>query len=404
MRARVSVTAAACLALVYSCADSTDGGPPVDTAASDAGDATTSGSVDGGDGAKGAVPQIVSFTAASTKVLREASTTITATFSGGEGVVDNGVGVVRSGVPVPTPALNKSTTFSLVVTSSDGSTASATLTVDVKAELFVSVAGPPAAIHVFDDDVTDPATPKRTISGNATTFANDLGLYVSDDEIFVANFSASSIDVFDAKATGNVAPKRSIIGSSTTLFRPVGVFVEGGEVFVGDDTAALKVWNVADTGDVMPKRTITGTASGLAKTTGTWVDGTDLYVGDLTSRKVAVYPRGASGNAAPLRTFAVPGGDGAVGVLVRGNELFVMDGYGNSVTVYDKVSTAQLRRIVIAGATGDYVGQCALVANDLLCGEYVGNLVAVIPANANGTTAPSRTLSGFTKALGVFVR
>jgi hypothetical protein len=88
-----------------------------------------------------ALPTIASFVAASPSVSGSASTTLTATFSGGTGAIDHGPGKVDSGVPVSTGALTATTTFTLTVSNAAGATATKTVTVT---RLGFSATGPMA--------------------------------------------------------------------------------------------------------------------------------------------------------------------------------------------------------------------------------------------------------------------
>lgn len=82
-----------------------------------------------------AAPAIASFKAADPRVPAGTGTQLTATFSGGDGAVDGGIGAVASGIPVPTGALGQPATFRLTVTNAAGTAATATVTVDVYADV-----------------------------------------------------------------------------------------------------------------------------------------------------------------------------------------------------------------------------------------------------------------------------
>ena len=75
-------------------------------------------------------PTISAFTAAKTPITAGTGTTLTGTFTGGTGAVDNGVDAVTSGTVVPvTPAAT--TTYTLTVTGAGGATATKQATVTV---------------------------------------------------------------------------------------------------------------------------------------------------------------------------------------------------------------------------------------------------------------------------------
>jgi hypothetical protein len=98
-------------------------------------------------------PAITSFTVGSATITAGNSTTLTASFTGGTGTVDNGVSAVTSGLPV-TVKPSATTTYTLTVTNAAGASLSAQTTVTVI---------PPLAITSF-------AAGLGTITaGNSTT-------------------------------------------------------------------------------------------------------------------------------------------------------------------------------------------------------------------------------------------
>jgi hypothetical protein len=78
----------------------------------------------------GSIPTIVTFTPASSHLNPGGSTVLVANFLGGSATVDQGIGAVSSGVPIPiNPA--QSTTYTLTVTGTKGDTAVAKAVVNV---------------------------------------------------------------------------------------------------------------------------------------------------------------------------------------------------------------------------------------------------------------------------------
>lgn len=76
-------------------------------------------------------PSITTFTAAKAIVTRGTGTTLTATYGGGAGVVSGGLGALASGATLPTGPLTQDTTFTLTVTGTVGTPATATVSVQV---------------------------------------------------------------------------------------------------------------------------------------------------------------------------------------------------------------------------------------------------------------------------------
>jgi hypothetical protein len=75
-------------------------------------------------------PVITSFSAGASAIASGTSTTLTAVFSGGNGVVSNGVGAVASGTPVNISP-SSTTSYTLTVTNSAGASVTAQVTVTV---------------------------------------------------------------------------------------------------------------------------------------------------------------------------------------------------------------------------------------------------------------------------------
>jgi hypothetical protein len=350
-----------------------------------------------------AAPAITSFTAAAPTVSRGGATSLTAAFTGGVGAVNHGVGAVVSDAAADTGPINADVTYTLTVTNAAGDTATRDATVTRKKELYVSnySAG---TLAVFDQDATGDLAPKRTIGGSLTTMGSTRGLFVVNDELFMANQSQSLL-VFNVTDSGNVAPKRRIAGAATTMGAVAGVFVSGGEIFIGDQSGAMKVWNATDTGDVAPKRVLTGALTGLGQTHYTYVDGGELYVANFSVGTVTVYPATASGNTAPTRTITVPGGN-PIGLYILGNELFVSQA-GAAVRVFDKSTGALLRLISGASTTLAFTDQCSIFLGELYCAVYDTSRVVVFPSNAMGNVAPTRAIAGslttLNQSLGLFI-
>lgn len=83
-------------------------------------------------------PSITSFSPAASSITSGNNTTLTAIYSNGSGVIDQGLGTVQSGVPISTGALNTTKTYTLTV-SGAGTAATAQTTVTVVPSITVSV-------------------------------------------------------------------------------------------------------------------------------------------------------------------------------------------------------------------------------------------------------------------------
>lgn len=349
-------------------------------------------------------PVITSFVAGAPKISRGTATTVTGTFTGGTGSVDQGVGAVTTTVAAATGNLNTKTKFTLTVTNAAAEAVTATVDVDVSREIFVGTYTGNTIVVLDELAPNGVAVPKRTIAGNATTLSYPRGISVVNDEIYVANDGNSNIVVFDVMATGNVPPKRTIAGGATGLSDPTQLFVFNSEIFVGNrGGSAMSVFNFNDMGDVAPKRAVSGNLTALASPSGIAVDNGEIYVAQEGANKVNVFPIAATGNVAPTRSFNTP--NSPTGLLVSGNEVFTTStGNPTAITVFNKTTGAQLRQIA-GNQTGlDYYGeQCAIVGTDILCACYGNGSLVGFPVSGNGNIAPTRTISGLTGPLGVYL-
>ena len=349
-------------------------------------------------------PVIQSFFAPGPAVSRHVPTQLTAVFTGGKGTIDQDVGAIESGKPATTKDVPRAgATFVLTVTNGLGESVTKTLSVTTKREIVVT--GYDGDVSSFDIDAAGNVPPNRVLSTGAIGL---VGMAISNREIFVAaELGTPSISVFDLDARGTTPPKRKIMGAATGWGGDIGPYlfsVDGAEIVVADKSNAIKVWNVADNGNVAPKRSIAGAATGLDNTLGVTVTGGEILATNYAAGGAATltaYPRGASGNVAPLRTIAAS--SPPTGVVANGNELFV-GGLDGSVTVYHRTTKAQLRKISgPATLLGDNVYQCALGGDELFCASYDNGRIDVFPANASGNVAPKRTIEGLSGPVTVVI-
>lgn len=229
--------------------------------------------------------------------------------------------------------------------------------------LYISNSSANSILHFGNaSGVTGNATPNDTISGSATQLASPQYLFVdaANNRLFVANQGASSILVFEnaSSKTGNVAPDRTISGPTTTLVGPVDLAL--------DSTRDL------------------------------------LYVADGPNVLVFASASTVAGDTAPVRTIAVGFSVDAILVDSAGDRMFLADGTGNAINVYDSASTlshvvspnraisgAQTQLSAPAGLEVDSVGRL-LVSN--LAGKTIN--IYANAATANGNISPTVSISG----------
>jgi hypothetical protein len=189
--------------------------------------------------------------------------------------------------------------------------------------------------------------PKRTISGPATGLAGSTGLALDTvrDEIFVANDDTSSIAVYARTADGNVAPKRTLQGPATKLAGPLALVLDTlhdelmvvNKVVWPGGAGRVTTYRRGATGNAAPLRTIEGSLTGFDHPAGMGFDALrdEIVVSSANANALLIFRRTANGNVSPSRRIAGPstGLCGPYGVLVDSlnSELIVANsGYGQS--------------------------------------------------------------------------
>lgn len=253
-------------------------------------------------------------------------------------------------------------------------------------ELFITNDGG-NSVTVFPRTATG-GSPSRVIAGASTGISRPKGIAVDtvNNEIFVANFQANSVTVYALGANGNVAPLRTISGGATALDSPYGIEVDpvNNEVYVvnGSLFGNVTVYPRTANGNVAPSRTffgfsapadialdlvnneiaivnsnppnavivfartggpalrtIAGPATGLSAPLGVAIDAVnnEIVVANHIGITATVYPRTASGNAAPIRTISLGFQPNGVAVDTVNNEILLVS-LNNSIIVYARTA------------------------------------------------------------------
>ncbi|MFA6033895.1 MAG: DUF1566 domain-containing protein [Myxococcota bacterium] len=190
-------------------------------------------------------PNIDTFIADPNPALYGGKSSLTAIFTGGTGEINNGIGAVTSGVPVPTAILTAKTTYRLTVKGSGGKTASLDLDVNVQTVTIsdISPANPSVSAGLkkaFTAKVTGAADSSVDWSPSVDTGCGSIdssGMYNAPALEKSCSVTATShadptkskttnISVIPAPAVTSFSTAKSIItsGKSTTL---VAVFSGG---------------------------------------------------------------------------------------------------------------------------------------------------------------------------------
>ena len=134
-------------------------------------------------------PSITSFTAASSPIMVGDSTTLTAIFTNGTGVIDNGIGIISSNTAV-TISPNTSTTYTLTITNSAGTSVSSSVTVEITSIASKTLIIDHTSIALFDripQTFIDEVKKRLFIlagESHATGYGRGLELVQADDPKF----------------------------------------------------------------------------------------------------------------------------------------------------------------------------------------------------------------------------
>jgi hypothetical protein len=189
--------------------------------------------------------------------------------------------------------------------------------------------------------------------------------------------------------------------SVTATFSPVPRFLVATS-FQGPN---IEVFPVGATGDTAPLRTIAGSATTLVNPRAVAVFNDEMFVADQNAHAIDVFPVTASGNVAPVRriTGALAGLQNVTSVLVSGGELYVANqatvaGQPGVVDVFPLAASGNVAPSrVIAGI--NVPDDMAIVDGELYVVDRTGGAtgvgaILVFPASASGATVPTRVITG----------
>ncbi|MBL0275240.1 MAG: hypothetical protein IPQ24_03910 [Anaeromyxobacter sp.] len=152
-------------------------------------------------------PVIFRFAATHAALPAGSATTLTATFAGGAGAVDQGLGAVLSGVQVPTGDLAQSTSYTLTVTNAAGDSVTSTATVALL-----------------------PATSVITFTTEGETFAPVLVVEGSPDILWTFADGTTSTSRSPTKAYGSAASRpTTLMVTPWRALRRINLGYDGGD-------------------------------------------------------------------------------------------------------------------------------------------------------------------------------
>lgn len=169
----------------------------------------------------------------------------------------------------------------------------------------------------------------------------------------------------------------------------------------------ISVFPLGATGNTAPMRTIVGAATGLSLPIGIEIDDLtgDLYVGNRSGGNVLVFSDMADGNVAPLRTLTAPGLGAAQDVVVLpGGDVLVSccptcgQGAGGQPGVFHFAKGASTSDAVLGGPSNANTGLTVpsslaydSESSELYVGNSFGGAIETFAITDVGDVAPKRT-------------
>jgi hypothetical protein len=179
------------------------------------------------------MPAVTAFTASPETTHAGASVTLTATFTGGTGAIDQGVGPVTSGAPA-TASPSSSTVYTLTVTNAASSFVTAQVRVLVGGQLSLVAGVPSGAGNV---DGTGAGARFYKPAGVATDAAGNI--YVADTSNSTIRKIASDGSVTTLAGAAGLPGAADGSLTAARFHDPYGVAVDGaGNVYVADTTSS----------------------------------------------------------------------------------------------------------------------------------------------------------------------
>lgn len=254
------------------------------------------------------------------------------------------------------------------------------------------------AVAIFRADASGDARPLATIHEAPSDLPVDASVDLHG-EVFIANANGT-IKIYDGR-NYHYERTREIGGPHTGMAHLTGMAVDvAGDIFVADQGArpgqAHIAWFAASlNGNIMPARQIMGPHTGLTAPGGIAIDKAgETFVVDRAGNRVLIFAADAAGDAAPI-AMITDGLNQPRRVFVDDDlNVYVTNRRDDSVAVFvadgplrwslnARITSPAMRRP--DGVTADSAGRIAVAAP---------NAVLFFAANANGSSAPKRSLQG----------
>ena len=273
--------------------------------------------------------------------------------------------------------------------------------------------------------------PKRQIRGEDTFQEYNCSVYVdpkNGDLYSVNNDTLGILTIYDRSARGNAAPKRML---ATGGLYGIAADEETGELFVTAQGGQIRVYRKEAQGRDRPIREIEGPKTQMADSHGMAIApergeifvlnwGTGSKVGPVSGDgdsdggfqeipgsgyadypSITAFPKGASGDVAPLRVIKGPktqlNWPTQVAVSAEHGEIFVANDTGNSITVYPIEAQGDVAPIRVIKGPKSRISNPKGIAYDpkhdeLFVANFSNHSATVYPRTAHGDVPPSRII------------
>lgn len=279
----------------------------------------------------------------------------------------------------------------------------------VSADVYVANSNGSSSVTVYPPTAGGNASPSRTIAGSNTNFNSPEGLSTDlvNNELYVADFFGKAVSVFPLGANGNVAPTRSLTNFATGQPRMAVIDTVHNEMIVAADDSSIRVYPRLASGNAAPLRVISGSNTKLnnpisvgynPSTDEVFVDSYD--VGGAQVPGILVFNRTDSGNVAPKRFIS--GSNTQFGTFtnyvaldVPNGELFAQGDTGKGVVVFNLTDSGNVApKRNLTGLSTDISSIGGIVVDD------ANNRLLVTDQSSNfAVLAFARTANGDTSPL-----